>query len=95
MHTTEKVQLALVRFLDDAESGLTAFARDTFSELYEQLKDLDSRIERVTRRGGSLRPGPAAAGPRRLARGPAARESGRARRHARGQLIFLRHPRIT
>ena len=46
----EKVQPALVRFLDDAESGLTAFARDTFSELYEQLKDLDSRIERVTRR---------------------------------------------
>lgn len=46
----EKVRPAVVRFLDDAESGLTAFARDTFSELYEQLKDLDSRIERVTHR---------------------------------------------
>ena len=45
-----KVRPALVRFLDDAASGLTAFARDTFSELYEQLKDLDSRIERVTHR---------------------------------------------
>jgi transposase len=46
----EKVRPALVRFLDEAESGLTAFARDTFSELYEQLKDLESRIERVTHR---------------------------------------------
>jgi transposase len=46
----EKVRPALFRFLDEAESGLTAFARDTFSELYEQLKDLESRIERVTHR---------------------------------------------
>lgn len=46
----EKVRPAVVRFLDDAESGLTACARDTFSELYEQLKELDSRIERVTHR---------------------------------------------
>ena len=46
----EKVRPAVVRFLDDAESGLTAFARDTFSELYEQLQELDSRIERVTHR---------------------------------------------
>ena len=46
----EKVRPAVVRFLDDAESGLTACARDTFSELYEQLKDLDSRIERGTHR---------------------------------------------
>ena len=46
----EKVRPAVVRFLDDTESGLTAFARDTFSELSEQLKDLDSRIERVTHR---------------------------------------------
>ena len=45
-----KVRPALVRFLDDAASGLTACARDTFSELYEQLKELDSRIERVTHR---------------------------------------------
>ena len=40
----------MVRFLDDAESGLTAFARETFSELYEPLRDLESRIKRVTRR---------------------------------------------
>ena len=45
-----KVRPALVRFLDDMASGLTAFARDTFSELYEQLTELDSRIERVTHR---------------------------------------------
>ncbi len=44
----EKVRPALVQFLDDAESGLTACARETFSELYEQLQELDSRIERVT-----------------------------------------------
>jgi transposase len=49
-HSPEKVRPALVRFLDDAESGLTAFARDTFSELYEQLKELESRIARVTER---------------------------------------------
>src|SRR5437879_7835285 len=46
----EKVRPAVVRFLDDTESGLTAFARDTFSELSEQLTELDSRIERVTHR---------------------------------------------
>jgi transposase len=46
----QKVRPALVRFLDDAESGLTAFARDTFAELYEHLQELDSRIERVTHR---------------------------------------------
>ncbi len=46
----EKVRPAFVRFLDDAESGLTAFARDTFAELYEQLRELESRIERVTLR---------------------------------------------
>ena len=33
----EKVRPAVVRFLDDAASGLTAFARETFAELYEQL----------------------------------------------------------
>ena len=44
----EKVRPAVVRFLDDAESGLTAFAQDTFSELSEQLQELDSSIERVT-----------------------------------------------
>ena len=46
----QKVRPALVRFLDDAVSGLTAFARETFSELYAQLTELDSRIERVTHR---------------------------------------------
>jgi len=46
----EKVRPALVRFLDDAASGLTAFARDTFAELYEQLRDLESRLARVTER---------------------------------------------
>ena len=45
-----KVRPALVRFLDDAESGLTAFARETFAELYAQLTELDARIERVTQR---------------------------------------------
>ena len=46
----EKVRPALVLFLDDAESGLTASARETFSELYAQLTELDARIERVTQR---------------------------------------------
>jgi transposase len=46
----EKVRPALVRFLDDAASGLTAFARETFAELYAQLTELDARIERVTHR---------------------------------------------
>lgn len=45
-----EVRPALVRFLDDTASGLTACARDTFSELYAQLTELDSRIERVTHR---------------------------------------------
>jgi len=48
--SSEKVLPALVRFLDDAESGLIAFARDTFPELYEQLQELESRMERVTYR---------------------------------------------
>src|SRR5207244_4089129 len=46
----EKVRPALVRVLDDAASGLTAGARETFAELYAQLTELDSRIERVTHR---------------------------------------------
>jgi transposase len=46
-----KVRPALVRFLDDTASGLTACARDTFAELYAQLTELDSRIARVTHRG--------------------------------------------
>ena len=46
----QKVRPALVRFLDDAASGLTACARETFSELYEHLQELDARIERVTHR---------------------------------------------
>jgi transposase len=46
----EKVRPALVRFLDDAASGLTVFARETFSELYAQLTERDARIERVTHR---------------------------------------------
>ena len=45
-----KVQPARIRFLDDAASGLTAFARDTFAELYAQLTELAARIERVTHR---------------------------------------------
>jgi transposase len=45
-----KVRPALIRFLDDPASGLTAFARDTFAELYAQLTELDARIERVTQR---------------------------------------------
>ena len=48
--SSEKVRPAVVRFLDDAASGLTAFARDTFAELYAQLAELEARIERVTHR---------------------------------------------
>src|SRR5437016_11038962 len=46
----EKVRPAVVRFLDDTESGLTAFARDTFSELSEQLVELEQRITKVNQR---------------------------------------------
>ena len=46
----EQVRPAVVRFLDDAASGLTVFAREIFSELYAQLTELDARIERVTHR---------------------------------------------
>jgi len=46
----EKVRPALVRFLDDAASGVTVFARETFAELYAQLTELDARIARVTHR---------------------------------------------
>lgn len=46
----EKVRPALVRFLDDAASGVTSFARATFAELYVQLTELDARIERGTHR---------------------------------------------
>src|SRR5215831_2387706 len=46
----EKVRPAFVRFLDEAASGLTACARDTFAELYEQLTELESRLARVTER---------------------------------------------
>ena len=46
----EKVRPAVVRFLDDMASGLTACARDPFAELSEQLTELDARIERVTHR---------------------------------------------
>ena len=49
-HSPEKVRPALVRFLDDAESGVPAYARDTFAELYEQLTELESRLARVTER---------------------------------------------
>ena len=46
----EKVRLALVRFLDNAASGLTVFARETFAELCAQLTEFDAPIERVTHR---------------------------------------------
>ena len=46
----EKVRPALVRFLEDAASGLPPFARETFSELYEQLVELEQRIVRVNQR---------------------------------------------
>ncbi len=49
-HSPETVRPALVRFLDDAASGLTAFVRETFAELYAPLTALDARIERVTHR---------------------------------------------
>ena len=46
----EKVRPALVRFLGDAQTGLTSFARETFSELYEQLVALEQRIAKVNQR---------------------------------------------
>lgn len=46
----EQVRPALVALLNDEEAGLTPFARETFSELYEQLVELEQRIVRVNQR---------------------------------------------
>jgi len=46
----EQVRPALVRLVDEEQTALTPFARETFSELYEQLVDLEQRIAKVTQR---------------------------------------------
>jgi transposase len=46
----DKVQPALIRFLNEENERLTPFARETFFDLYEQLGDLDRRIEKVNGR---------------------------------------------
>src|SRR5215471_8010726 len=46
----EQVRPALVGLLNDEQTGLTPFARDTFSELYDQLVELEQRIVRVSQR---------------------------------------------
>ena len=46
----ERVRPALVGLLNDEQTGLTPFARDTFSELYDQLVELEQRIVRVNQR---------------------------------------------
>jgi transposase len=46
----EQVRPALVELLDDEQAGLTPFARETFSELYEQLVELEQRIAKVNQR---------------------------------------------
>jgi transposase len=46
----EQVRPALVTLLQDEHNGLTAFARETFAELYEQLVDVERRITKVTER---------------------------------------------
>lgn len=46
----ERVRPALVELLEDERTGLTPFARETFTELYEQLVELEQRIAKVTQR---------------------------------------------
>ena len=46
----EQVRPALVGLLDDEQTGLTPFARATFSELYEQLVELEQRMAKVNQR---------------------------------------------
>lgn len=46
----EQVRPALVELLDDEQTGLTPFARETFAELYEQLVELEQRIAKVNQR---------------------------------------------
>jgi transposase len=46
----EKVRPALVGLLEDEQTGLPPFARDTFTKLYEQLVELEQRIAKVTQR---------------------------------------------
>jgi transposase len=46
----EQVRPALVTLIQDEHNGLTAFARETFSELYEQLVDVEQRLAKITAR---------------------------------------------
>ena len=46
----EQVRPALVALLNDEQTGLTPFARETFSELYGQLVEVEQRIVRVNQR---------------------------------------------
>lgn len=46
----EQVRPALVALLNDEQTGLTPFARETFAELYGQLVELEQRIVRVNQR---------------------------------------------
>jgi transposase len=46
----QQIRPALVRLLDEEQTALTPFARETFSELYEQLVELEQRLAKVTQR---------------------------------------------
>lgn len=50
----EQVRPALGALLNDEQTGLTPFARETFSELYGQLVDFKQRIVRVNQRADRI-----------------------------------------
>jgi transposase len=48
--SSAKVRPVLIRFLDVQDTRLTPFAKETVSDLYDQLVDLEQRIEKMDKR---------------------------------------------
>jgi len=48
--SSAKVRPILIRLLDEQDARLTPFAKETFSNLYDQLVDLEERIEKIEQR---------------------------------------------
>jgi transposase len=45
-----KVRPILIRLLDEQDTRLTPFSKETFSDLYDQLENFDQRIEKMDKR---------------------------------------------
>jgi len=50
LKSAAKVRPVLIRLLDEQDTRLTPFAKETFSDLYDQLVDLKQRIEKMDKR---------------------------------------------